>query len=211
MNHIQPKEDESNSLTATFGSTLWAALRFSLILIVVCGIIYPLASTGLAQLLFPYQANGSQLKNSEGIVVGSELIGQTYTDPQWFQGRVSSIEYNAEASGSNNYAPSNPEFIQRIQASMNEWAANNPDIPVSLVPIDLITNSGSGLDPHITRKAAEVQIPHVSKLSGVSEDKLRNLIKAASQGRELGIFGEPRVNVLKLNLALQKEMNGINS
>lgn len=209
MNHIQTQDTKSASLTASFGTTFWAALRFSLILIVICGVLYPLASTGLAQLLFPHQANGSQLKNSEGIVIGSELIGQSYTDPQWFQGRVSSIEYNAEGSGSNNYAPSNPELLKRMQASLNDWSKNNPDIPVNLVPIDLITNSGSGLDPHITNKAAEVQISRVSKLSGVSEEKLRDLIKEASQGRDLGIFGEPRVNVLKLNLALQKEMAGM--
>lgn len=206
MNPAQLKIAKSVSLTALFGSTFRAALRISLILIFLCGIVYPLASTGLAQVLFPAQANGSLAKNSEGLVVGSELIGQSYTDPKLFHGRVSSIDYNAEGSGSNNYAPSNPELITRIQASIGDWAANNPEVPATLLPADLITNSGSGLDPHISPKAAEVQIPRISSLTGIAEEKLYGLVKDATQGRDLGIFGEPRVNVLKLNMALQKEM-----
>lgn len=206
MNQLQTHSVKNQMRPSSFVTVFWTALRFSLILIVVCGIFYPLASTGLAQLLFPSQANGSLVKNGEGNVVGSKLIGQSFTDPRLFQGRVSSIEYNAEGSGSNNYAPSNPELIKRIQASIGDWTANNSDVPVRLLPIDLITNSGSGLDPHITPKAAEVQIPRIGSLTGIREEKLRRLVKEATQGRDLGIFGEPRVNVLKLNLALQKEM-----
>lgn len=210
MNQLQAHSVKNQSRSSLFASVIWTAVRFSLVLIVVCGIIYPLASTGLAQLLFPSQANGSLVKNGEGNVVGSELIGQSFTDPKFFQGRVSSIEYNAEGSGSNNFAPSNPELIKRIQASIGDWTANNSDVPVRLLPIDLITNSGSGLDPHITPKAAEVQIPRIGGLTGINDEKLHKLVEEATQGRDLGVFGEPRVNVLKLNLALQKEMEQAN-
>ncbi|MEK8132843.1 potassium-transporting ATPase subunit KdpC [Paenibacillus filicis] len=178
------------------------AIRVSLVFIVLCGIVYPLLSTGVAQMLMPGRANGSLIVNSKGEAVGSELIGQSFTDPRLFQGRVSSIEYKAEASGSNNYAPSNPELQKRTEASIADWKRNNPDVPVSQLPIDLITNSGSGLDPHITPESAHVQVPRISKLTGLPADQLNKLVEAHTEGRSLGIFGEPRVNVLVLNLDL---------
>ncbi|WP_433617250.1 potassium-transporting ATPase subunit KdpC [Paenibacillus cellulositrophicus] len=188
-----------------WNDSLWGvALRTSLVLIVLCGIAYPLVSTGLAQLIFPNQASGSMLKDSTGKVVGSELIGQSFTDPSFFQGRVSSIDYKAEGSGSNNYAPSNPELLKRVQASIADWQKNNPDVPVSELPVDLITNSGSGLDPHITPESAKAQVPRISKLRGVSADELDRLVERNTEGRDLGVFGEERVNVLKLNLALSE-------
>ncbi|MET3549310.1 K+-transporting ATPase ATPase C chain [Paenibacillus favisporus] len=188
-----------------WSGSLWGvALRTSLVLIVLCGIAYPLVSTGLAQLIFPNQASGSMLKDSTGKVVGSELIGQSFTDPSFFQGRVSSIDYKAEGSGSNNYAPSNPELLKRVQASIADWQKNNPDVPVSELPMDLITNSGSGLDPHITPESAKAQVPRISKLRGVSADELDRLVERNTEGRDLGVFGEKRVNVLKLNLALSE-------
>ncbi|MGN7168839.1 potassium-transporting ATPase subunit KdpC [Paenibacillus cellulositrophicus] len=188
-----------------WNGSLWGvALRTSLVLIVLCGIAYPLVSTGLAQLIFPNQASGSMLKDSTGKVVGSELIGQSFTDPSFFQGRVSSIDYKAEGSGSNNYAPSNPELLKRVQASIADWQKNNPDVPVSELPVDLITNSGSGLDPHITPESAKAQVPRISKLRGVSADELDRLVERNTEGRDLGVFGEKRVNVLKLNLALSE-------
>jgi K+-transporting ATPase ATPase C chain len=183
---------------ASFG----IVVRLSLVFIVLCGIVYPLVATGFAQVLFPGNANGSLIENGKGEVVGSELIGQKFTDPKYFQGRVSSIDYKAEASGSNNYAPSNPDMLKRTQESIEEWKKNNPDVPVSELPIDLITNSGSGLDPHITPESAKVQVPRIGKLTGLSADRLQQLIDDNTQGRDLGVFGEPRVNVLKLNLAL---------
>lgn len=170
----------------------------------ICGILYPLASTGAAQLLFPEQANGSMIKDSTGQVIGSELIGQNFTDPKWFQGRVSSIENNGASSGSNNFGPSNPALMERTKASIDAWTAQNPDVPVSQLPIALITNSGSGLDPHITPQSAMVQIPRISKLSGLSQAELETLVKGNTEGRDLGVFGEERVNVLKLNIALTK-------
>ncbi|WP_145136870.1 potassium-transporting ATPase subunit KdpC [Paenibacillus sp. Y412MC10] len=188
-----------------WNGSLWGvALRTSLVLIVLCGIAYPLVSTGLAQLIFPSQASGSMLKDSTGKVVGSELIGQSFTDPSFFQGRVSSIDYKAEGSGSNNYAPSNPELLKRVQGSIADWQKNNPDVPVSELPVDLITNSGSGLDPHITPESAKAQVPRISKLRGVSADELDRLVERNTEGRDLGVFGEKRVNVLKLNLALSE-------
>ncbi|MGF7050514.1 K+-transporting ATPase ATPase C chain [Paenibacillus sp. DS2015] len=191
----------------TMGSSLGTAIKCSVVLIVLCGIVYPLVCTGVAQLLMPDKANGSLIQNSKGEVVGSELIGQNFTDPKYFQGRVSSIEYKAEASGTNNYAPSNPDLLKRTQESIAAWKVSNPDVPVSKLPIDLITNSGSGLDPHITPESAKVQIPRISKLSGLSEAQLGNLVKANTEGRDLGVFGEPRVNVLKLNLAINEIVN----
>jgi len=183
-------------------SALLVPLRISLLFMILCGIIYPLVSTGAAQLLFPKQANGSLIKDNSGQVVGSELIGQTFSDQKWFQGRVSSIDNNAAGSGSNNFGPSNPALLERTVASIEAWKAQNPDVPVSQLPIALITNSGSGLDPHITPQSAIVQIARISKLTGVSASELEELVKANTEGRDLGVFGDERVNVLKLNLAL---------
>ncbi|MGM0880149.1 MAG: potassium-transporting ATPase subunit KdpC [Bacillota bacterium] len=187
-------------------SILSVSIRISILFMLICGIIYPLASTGAAQLLFPHQANGSLLKDSNGEVTGSELIGQSFSDPAFFQGRVSSIEYNAAGSGSNNFAPSNPALIERTKASVEEWKANNPDVPVAQVPIALITNSGSGLDPHITPQSAAVQIPRISKLTGLPAAELEAIVKEHTEGRDLGLFGDERVNVLKLNLALSAKL-----
>lgn len=199
--------DMSNRAASYPGATgisyLAVAIRASLVFIVLCGILYPLATTGIAQLIMPHNANGSLVKDSSGNVVGSELIGQKFADPKYFQGRVSSIDYNAAGSGSNNYAPSNPDMLQRVKDSIEAWKQDNPDVPVSELPIALITNSGSGLDPHITPESAEVQIPRISKLTGVAADELEKLVDKHTEGRDLGLFGEPRINVLKLNLDLQ--------
>jgi len=191
---------------ASGGSPLWIALRAGIVFIVLCGILYPLACTGLAQLLMPGHASGSLVKDKAGNVVGSELIGQKFSDPKYFQGRVSSIDYKAEASGSNNYAPSNPELLKRMQQSIASWKKDNPDVPIDRLPIALITNSGSGLDPHITPESAEAQIPRISKLTGIAADGLQSLVAKHTEGRDLGVFGEPRVNVLKLNIDLQTLM-----
>ncbi|WNS45344.1 potassium-transporting ATPase subunit KdpC [Paenibacillus sp. MMS20-IR301] len=184
------------------GIYLFTIVRLSAVFIILCGIAYPLASTALAQVLMPAQANGSLLKNAAGETVGSELIGQSFSNPALFQSRVSSIEYKAEASGSNNYGPSNPDMLQRTAGSIARWKLDNPDVPVSGLPVDLITNSGSGLDPHISPAAALVQIPRISRLSGIPAEQLKALVTGHTEGRDLGLFGEARVNVLKLNLAL---------
>jgi potassium-transporting ATPase KdpC subunit len=196
----------ANNPGSTGVSYVAIAIRASIVFIILCGIIYPLACTGLAQLLMPHNANGSIIKDSAGNAIGSELIGQKFANPKYFQGRVSSIDYKAEASGSNNYAPSNPAMLQRTQQSIEAWKKENPDVPISKLPIALITNSGSGLDPHITPQSAEVQIPRISKLIGVSEGQLQQLVDKHTEGRDLGVFGEPRVNVLMLNIDLQTIM-----
>ncbi|WP_397376355.1 potassium-transporting ATPase subunit KdpC [Paenibacillus vietnamensis] len=188
------------------GALFWIALRAGVVFIILCGIVYPLVSTGLAQLLFPHQANGSLLRDKDGTLIGSELIGQSFTDPSYFHGRVSSIGYKAEASGSNNYAPSNPDMIARTQASIVQWQQENPDVLIEKLPIALITNSGSGLDPHITPQSALVQISRISKLTGLSEAELASLVNEYTENRDLGVFGEKRVNVLKLNLALKEKL-----
>ncbi|WP_410769014.1 potassium-transporting ATPase subunit KdpC [Fontibacillus sp. BL9] len=186
------------------GTYFLSVVRLSAVLIILCGIVYPLASTALAQVFMPSQANGSLLKNGEGKVVGSELIGQNFSNPAMFHGRVSSIEYKAEASGSNNYGPSNLDMLQRTSDFIARWKRDNPEVPVNELPIDLVTNSGSGLDPHISPASALVQVPRISGLTGISADTLRDLVKEHTEGRDLGLFGEERVNVLKLNMALME-------
>lgn len=177
--------------------------RLSLVFIVLCGILYPLACTGLLQALVPERANGSLIRDSSGAVIGSELIGQPFDDPRYFHGRISSIGYQSEASGSNNYAPSNPELLERMKASVRDWERSNPAVPAERLPIDLVTNSASGLDPHITPEAARVQIPRISGLTGIAPAELEKLVGEHTEGRDLGLFGEPRVNVLALNLDLR--------
>lgn len=194
----------SRETAVSQASAIFVILRLSAVMIILCGILYPLASTALAQVLLPSQANGSLLKNSSGETVGSELIGQSFSNPALFHGRVSSIDYKAEASGSNNYGPSNPDMLQRTKDSILQWQKDNPDVPVSELPVDLITNSGSGLDPHISPAAARVQIPRISGLTGISAERIGKLVTEATEGRDLGLFGEERVNVLKLNLALSE-------
>lgn len=187
--------------------TVWVTLRTSIILFLLCCVFYQLAVTGVAQALMSKQADGSLIYNSNNQVVGSDLIGQSFTEPQYFQGRISSIDYNANGSGSPNFAPSNPELLKRLQESVGTWQKQNPDVPVSSLPVDLITNSGSGLDPDISPESAKAQIPRISSLTGVSADQLQALVQQNTSSRQLGIFGEPAVNVLKLNLALQKELS----
>ncbi len=182
---------------------IWIALRTTFTVAITCCLVYNLAVWAVAQAAAPDKANGSLIENAQGQVIGSKLIGQNFTEPGYFHGRVSSIDYDANGSGSPNYAPSNPELLKRAQESLAAWQAENPDVPVSEVPIDLITNSGSGLDPQISPEAAEVQVPRVSKATGIPEDKLHQMIEDHTQGRSLGLFGEPAVNVLELNLDVQ--------
>lgn len=187
-------------------SILSPIIRITFTFLVLCGLVYPLIVTGIAQAVMKDNADGSLIYNDKDEVVGSKLIGQNFTDPRYFHGRVSSIEYKAEASGSNNYAPSNPDLAKRVEKSIAEWKEQNRAVPVTEVPIDLVTNSGSGLDPDISPKAASVQLDRISKLTNIPKEKLDQLIKDQTEGAALGLFGEDRVNVLKLNLELQKLM-----
>ncbi|ALQ66497.1 K(+)-transporting ATPase subunit C [Bacillus thuringiensis] len=187
-------------------SILSPIIRITFTFLVLCGLVYPLIVTGIAQAVMKDNADGSLIYNDKNEVIGSKLIGQNFTDPRYFQGRVSSIEYKAEASGSNNYAPSNPDLAKRVEKSIEEWKKQNPSVPVTEVPIDLVTNSGSGLDPDISPQAASVQVDRISKLTNIPKKMLGQLIKDQTEGAALGLFGEDRVNVLKLNLELQKLM-----
>ncbi|HBZ82169.1 MULTISPECIES: potassium-transporting ATPase subunit KdpC [Brevibacillus] len=179
-------------------------LRLSVVLLLICGLIYPLAMTGVAQVVMPAQASGSLIADANGKVVGSELIGQTFTDPQYFWGRISSIDNNAAGSGSNNYAPSNPALTERVQKDIAAFLAANPGVAQADIPADLLTNSGSGLDPHISPKAAAIQVQRVAKARNLDPAKVQALVAENTEGRSMGVFGEPRVNVLKLNLALDR-------
>lgn len=185
-------------------SILSPIIRITFTFLVLCGLVYPLIVTGIAQAVMKDNADGSLIYNDKNEVVGSKLIGQNFTDPRYFHGRVSSIEYKAEASGSNNYAPSDSDLAKRVEKSIADWKVQNPSVPVTEVPIDLVTNSGSGLDPDISPQAAYVQVDRISKLTNIPKEKLDQLIKNQTEGAALGLFGEDRVNVLKLNLELQK-------
>jgi potassium-transporting ATPase KdpC subunit len=179
------------------------AVTLLAIFMILTGLLYPLLVTGLAQVLFPSQANGSLLR-LDGRFAGSALIGQPFDDPRYFWGRPSAttpFPYNAAASTGSNLGPTNPALKAVVQARVAALRAADPSNAL-LVPVDLVTASASGLDPHISIAAALYQVPRVARARGLSETTLRQIVKQQTEGRQFGIFGEPRVNVLKLNLAL---------
>jgi potassium-transporting ATPase KdpC subunit len=173
------------------------------LLTLITGVIYPLAITVIAQVAFPAQANGS-LIIKDGQAIGSRLIGQSFDDPKYFWGRLSAtgpFPYNAGASSGSNYGPLNPALLEMAQGRIDALKAADSDNMQS-IPVDLVTASGSGLDPHISPAAAEYQVARVAKARGLNEAVVRQLVAQHTQGRDLGVLGEPRVNVLELNLAL---------
>ena len=178
------------------------AIGFVVLLTVLTGVIYPLTVNGLAQALFRDRANGS-LISENGEVVGSELIGQPFSDPRYFWSRLSATEYDAAASSGSNYGPTNPALLEAVQARIDALRAVDPDNEEP-IPVDLVTASGSGLDPHISIAAAQYQVPRVARYRDLSEDEVSALVDRFTEGRQFGILGEPRVNVLKLNLALDQ-------
>jgi K+-transporting ATPase ATPase C chain len=187
-------------------SQLWPALRINIFLTILLGVGYPLAVTGISQILFPHQANGSLITRN-GQVIGSELIGQNFAKPEYFQPRPSAAGndgYDPTASGGSNYGPTNQKLIDRVKSSVDKFHQDNPDYQ-GPIPADLLTASGSGLDPDISPASAQAQEPRVAKARGISADQLNQLVAQYTKSPDLGLLGEPRVNVLKLNLALDEQ------
>ena len=183
-------------------------------LTLVTGLVYPLAMTGIAQVLFPRQSQGSLIERN-GVVVGSELVGQVFESDKYFHGRPSATTapdpndstktvpapYNAANSGGSNLGPSNKALVDRVQGDIDKLKQENPS---ASVPADLVTTSASGLDPHISPEAALFQVPRIAKARNLPEDRIRQLVADHTEGRFLGLLGEPRVNVLLINLALDQ-------
>jgi len=170
---------------------------------ILTGLFYPLAVTGIAQIVFPHKANGSLIEK-DGKAIGSELIGQPFSNPKYFWSRLSATEpfaYNAGASSGSNYGPLNPTLFNGIKKRIQDLKVSD-SLNTQQIPVDLVTASGSGLDPHISVSAALYQLPRVARIRNVSEEKLHALIDQCTEGRTFGFLGEPRINVLKLNLAL---------
>lgn len=181
---------------------LITAVLMTVVTTVLLGLIYPLAVTALAQIIFPDRADGQLVRGADGRVVGSALIGQPFSSPGYFRPRPSAAGpagYDAGASSGSNYGPTNQKLIERVKADVERLQAENPGQPV---PVDLVTASASGLDPHLSTAAAEFQVPRVARERGMSEGELRRVVAAHTEGRQFGLLGEPVVNVLELNLDL---------
>ena len=189
---------------------IYPAIALTIVLTVLVGIVYPFVITGLSELLFKEKARGS-LVEREGVVIGSRLIGQTFKGPGYFYSRPSAAGsgYDGSASGGTNLGPTSKQlFEEQVKARAKQLHGENPGLEI---PIDLVTSSGSGLDPHISPAAAEFQVPRVARERRMSEDKVRGFVRKHTEGRQFGVLGEPRVNVLELNLSLDevsKKANG---
>lgn len=200
------------------------SLVVTLLLLLLCGLVFPVLLSGISAVLFPSQANGS-LIYADGRAVGAANIGQDFTRPYFMKGRPSAYNYNTyyedeqgnqydndgspfagPGSGSNNYAPSNPALIERVEADIEAFLEANPDVKREDIPADLVTASGSGLDPHITLQSARIQLPALAAASGLSEEELERIVENNTEGKLLGIFGEETVNVLGVNLDIAKAM-----
>lgn len=200
------------------------AVAVTLVLLLLCGFVFPVVLSGLSAVFFPHQAKGS-LVTADGTAVGAANVGQDFTQPYFMKCRPSAYHYNTYyedeegnrfyndgsefaglSSGSNNYAPSNPALTERVEADIEEFLAANPEVSREDLPADLMTASGSGLDPHVSPESAQVQIPALAKASGLSEEKLEQIVADNTTGKLLGVFGEETVNVLGVNLDIAKAM-----
>lgn len=190
------------------------SILVSLTLMFICGFAFPTVMTGIGQLFFNNKANGSMI-TVNGKEVGSELLGQKFTDVRYFHGRISAVDYNtykegdkgSVSSGSANLAPSNKALTERIQKDLDAFLKANPKVKKEDVPADFLTSSGSGLDPHISPEAAKIQIPAISKATGIDKSDLEQMVKNNTEERQLGVFGNRRVNVLKLNIELNNKLH----
>jgi K+-transporting ATPase ATPase C chain len=182
------------------------AIRVTLVTLLLTGLAYPLAVTGVAQLLFPARANGSLVRDDHGAVVGSELIGQTFASAPYLQGRPSAAGngYDATASSGSNLGPTSKKLRDRMAGDVDRLRKENPEAPLP-VPNDLVTSSASGLDPDLSPQAALWQVPRIARARQVAPDRISEVIASRIEGRDLGVLGEPRVNVLAVNLALDKQ------
>ena len=196
----------------------------TVILMLICGLLFPCLLTGVSALIFPHQAGGNLL-TIDGQTVGAEYVGQEFTEDYYMWSRPSAYHYNVYvegedgkpyyndgtefpgiSSGSNNYAATNPALTERVEADIEAFLEKNPDVKREDIPTDLLTASGSGLDPHISPASAEIQIPRIAKASGLTEEEVRDIVKENTQGKVLGIFGEETVNVLKVNVEIAQRM-----
>ncbi|QSO48648.1 K(+)-transporting ATPase subunit C [Alicyclobacillus mengziensis] len=184
--------------------SVWQSIRTTIVFMVVCGLIYPLLMVVIGQIAFPFQANGELVKGPMGTVVGSRLIAQPVTHPGLFQPRPSAVNYAGNGSGGSNLGPTNPALIKEVKGNISTFEKLNPGISVSQIGPSEVESSASGLDPDITVHDALLQIPSISKVSGLSTSELKQLVLSHVKGRFLGIWGEPHINVMDLNLALLK-------
>src|SRR5882724_11132475 len=190
--------------TENLMKNLLTAILMTIVTTILLGVIYPLVVTGLAQAIFPDQANGQLLRRADGTIIGSRIIGQPFAGAGYFHSRPSAAGaagYDASASSGSNLGPTSQKLIERVEAQIADLQKENPGKPV---PIDLVTTSGSGLDPHITPAAADYQVPRVARERGLTENDVRQIVSLHTEGRTFGILGEPRVNVLELNLDLDR-------
>lgn len=202
-------------------NVLKTPLLLSLAMFVICGLMYPLVMTGVSRLAFPYQSGGSIIE-ADGKNIGSEIIGQNFTGAHFMKSRPSAVNYNTYsekdkldgsyggvATGSQNLAPSNPKLAARVNDGINQFLAANPSVKVGDIPTDLLSASGSGLDPHISIPSALIQIPALSSATGLSEEVLKGLVRENTKGKLFGIFGENHVNVLGVNIGIAKSLKMI--
>ena len=207
MRATSPREPEAQRKERVSDHFL-PALRATVVTLVLTGLAYPLVITGVAKVLFPRRAEGSFVTDEAGKVVGSELLAQGFSNPAYFQPRPSAAGdkgYDPLASGGSNYGPTSKKLQDRGAADVDRLHKENPDA-AGPVPVELVAASGSGLDPHLSPSAALWQVPRVAKARGVSPERVRALVEETTEGRDLGVLGEPRVNVLQLNLALDRRL-----